>query len=133
METKSIEQLEKDSWKEPSEFPTEIVEKCHRYRKISIAELTNEQMRLLISQEIGIDHLIGPILRRLEQNILAEGNLYKGDLLVSISRIPSKYWAKYESEFHFLKEIVDLKSDLIKPELGEKGLDRLLNRLSNGL
>jgi len=51
METKSIEQLEKDIWKNPSEFPTDLVEKCYRYRKISITELTNEQIRLLISQK----------------------------------------------------------------------------------
>ncbi|MFD2588094.1 contact-dependent growth inhibition system immunity protein [Croceitalea marina] len=69
METKSIEQLEKDIWKNPSEFPTNLVEKCYRYRKISIAELTDEQIRLLISQEIGIKHLIGIALKKLvEQN-----------------------------------------------------------------
>jgi hypothetical protein len=38
MKTKSIKQLEKDTWKEPSEFPTDLAEKCYLYRKISITK-----------------------------------------------------------------------------------------------
>ncbi|WP_299209297.1 hypothetical protein [uncultured Dokdonia sp.] len=45
METKSIEQLEKDVWKNPSEFQSDLVEKCYSYRKISISEL-NFQSKL---------------------------------------------------------------------------------------
>ena len=72
METKSIEQLEKDIWNNPSEFPSDMVAKCYRFRKISIAELTNEQIRLLISQQIGVKYLIGIALEKLERNILTE-------------------------------------------------------------
>ena len=74
--SKSIEQVENNYWNEPSEFPTSLVEKCHRYRKIRIGELTNEQLRLLISQNIGTEHIIGIALGKLEQNILTEGDLY---------------------------------------------------------
>ncbi|NIK92857.1 hypothetical protein GZ212_11895 [Mangrovimonas sp. CR14] len=67
--TQSIEQLENDVWKEPSEFPTSLVEKCHRYLKIIIGELTNEHLRILISQNIGIEHIIGIALEKLKRNI----------------------------------------------------------------
>ena len=70
--TKTIEQLENDVWKNPSEFPTDLVEKCYRCRKISIAELTNEQITFLISQKIGTKYPIGIALEKLEQNILTE-------------------------------------------------------------
>ena len=50
--SKSIEQLENNVWETPNEFLTDLIKRCYEYRKISIAQLTTEQMRLLISQKI---------------------------------------------------------------------------------
>ena len=133
METKSIEQLEKDIWKNPSEFPTHLVEKCYRYRKISIAELTDEQIRLLISQQIGTEYLIGIALKKLEKNILTEGDFYEGDLLVAVSGLPTEFWNKNKTEFLTFKKLVEQNLELIKNELGEKKLDKLINRIENGI
>jgi len=129
METKSIEQLEKDYWKEPSEFPTDMVKKCHQYRKISIAELTNEQIRLLISQQIGTEYLIGVALKKLERNILTEGDFYEGDLLVAVSGLPTEFWNEKQTEFRTFKNLVERNSDLIKTELGEKKFDRINEKI----
>ena len=49
----SIEELEKDKWKEPDFFPTDLVEKCFKYRKIPVKDLTTEQLRTLIGQNMG--------------------------------------------------------------------------------
>ena len=130
METKSIEQLEKDVWKNPSEFPTDLVEKCYRYRKISIAKLTNEQIRLLISQRIGIEYLIGISLEKLERNILTECDFYEGDLLVAVSNLPTEFWSKNQSEFQIFKKLVELNSELIKNELGEKKYNQIIEKTS---
>ena len=126
METKSIEQLEKDIWKNPSEFPTNLVEKCYRYRKISIAVLTNEQIRLLITQKIGIEYLIGIVLKKLERDILTECDFYKGDLLVAVSNLPTEFWNENKTEFLTFKNIVERNSELIKNELGEKRYNNLI-------
>jgi len=133
VETKSIEQLEKDIWKNPSEFPTDMVEKCYRYRKISIAELTDEQIRLLISQQIGTEHLIGIALEKLERNILTECDFYEGDLLVAVSNLPTEFWNENQSEFQKFKKLVELNSELIINELGEKKFDKLKNIIENGI
>jgi|TARA_B110000240_G_scaffold196336_1_gene248261 hypothetical protein len=130
METKSIEQLEKDIWKNPSEFPTDLVEKCYEYRKISIAKLTNEQIRLLISQRIGIEYLIGISLEKLERNILTECDFYEGDLLVAVSNLPTEFWNKNKTEFLIFKNIVKRNSELIKNELGEKKFDQIIEKTS---
>ncbi len=126
---KSIEQLENDYWNEPSEFPTSLVEKCYRYRKINIGELTNEQLRLLISQHIGNEHIIGIALEKLERNILTEGDFYQGDLLVAISGLPTEFWNKKETEFRTFKNLVERNSKLIKTELGEKKFDRINEKI----
>lgn len=91
---KSIEQLENNYWKEESEFPTNLVLRCFEYRKIKLSKLTIEQIRLLISQNIGIEFLIGIALEKLEENIIIEGNLYEGDLLDSVSKISPEFWKK---------------------------------------
>ena len=83
----------------PGEFPTNLIEKCYRYRKISIAELTNEQIRLLISQKIGTEYLTGIALKKLERNILTECDFYQGDLLFAVSGLPAEFWNKNHSEF----------------------------------
>ena len=129
METKSIEQLEKDIWKNPSEFPSDMVEKCYRYRKISIAELTNEQIRLLISQKIGVKYLIGIALEKLERNILTECDFYEGDLLVAVSSLPTEFWDENKTEFLTFKNIVERNSKLIKNELGENKFDQINEKI----
>ncbi|MCM4174268.1 hypothetical protein DHD32_22640 [Arenibacter sp. TNZ] len=130
METKSIEQLEKDVWKNPFEFLTDLVEKCYRYRKISIAELTDKQIRLLISQKIGIEHLIGIALEKLERNILTECDFYEGDLLIAVSSLPSEFWNENQTELLNFRTIMGRNSELIKNDLGEKKFDQLNERFS---
>jgi hypothetical protein len=126
---KSIEQLENNYWKKELEFPTSLVGKCYDYRKIKLSELTIEQIRLLISQQIGIEFLIGIALKKLELNIIAEGNLYEGDLLDSVSKIPAKFWNKNKTEFEKLKIIIEKGKEKIKIELGEKELERIEKRI----
>lgn len=133
METNSIEQLENNIWKELSEYPTELVEKCHQYRKVSILKLSVEQIRLLVSQQIGLEHIIGVALNKLKQNVLAEGDFYAGDLLIAVSKISTDFLNEKKTEYLSLKQIVNLNSDLIKTELGEKDFNKLINRLENGL
>ncbi len=133
MYSKSIEQLEKDVWKEPAEFPTDLVKNCYRYRKIGITKLTNEQIRLLISQQIGTKYLIGIALQKLEQNILTECDFYKGDLLVAVTNLPTEFWNENQTEFWILKNLMKKNSDLIMTELREKKFDKLINRIENGI
>ena len=125
--------MENNVWKELSDYPTDLIEKCHQYRKISISKLSIEQIRLLVSQQIGLEHIIRIVLNKLEQNPLAEGDFYTGDLLTAVSKIPTNFWYGKKAELFNLKKIVNLNSDLIKTELGKKEFNKLLNRLENGL
>ncbi len=122
---KSIEQLENDYWTEPKELASGLVVNCHKYRKIPIDELTIEQLRLLISQKIGLKYIVELGINELDKNILAEGDFYEGDLLVAISALPIEFWNKNKTEFLTFKNIVERNSELIKLELGEKKFDRI--------
>ncbi len=122
---KSIEQLENDYWTELVEFTSGLVVNCHKYRKIPIDELTIEQLRLLISQKIGLKYIVKLGINELDKNILAEGDFYEGDLLVAISALPIEFWNKNKTEFLTFKNIVERNSELIKLELGEKKFNRI--------
>lgn len=122
---KSIEQLENHYWTKPIEFTSGLVVNCHKYRKIPINELTIEQLRLLISQKIGLKHIISIGISELDKNILAEGDFYEGDLLMSISTLPTEFWNENKAEFLTFKNVVERNSELIKLELGEKKFDRI--------
>ena len=127
--SKSIEELENDYWKEESEYPTDLIQKCFKYRKIEISKLSVEQIRFLISQKIGIEHLIQIALEKLEENIIVEGELYEGDLLDSVSKVSTKYWNENLKYYQTLKNIVESKKEIIKTELGEKEFDRINERI----
>jgi hypothetical protein len=92
--TQSIEQLENDYWQETG-FPTGLVERCFRYRKIPVSELTPEQLRTLIGQQIGLKYLVPLALKVLEQNLLTEADLYEGDLLASVLDVDASFWKEY--------------------------------------
>lgn len=133
METKSIEQLENDVWENPSKFPSDMIERCYRYRKISIAELTKKQIRLLISQKIGIEYLVEIAIEKLERDILTECEFYKGDLLMAIFNLPTKFWSENKADFLTFTRLVEQNSDLIKSELGENKLEYLKERIDNDI
>jgi hypothetical protein len=90
-ESKSIEHLENDYW--PStDFPTPLVEKCYRYRKIPVKDLSIEQIRLLLGQKIGVRYLLNKAIKFLQEDILSEGDFFPGDLLMSVLRLDTDDW-----------------------------------------
>ena len=89
--SKSLEQLENDFWKK-SDFPTPLIEKCFLYRQIPLRELTIEQIRLLIGQNISLKFTIPKALEFLNVNILSEGDYYEGDLLSAVLSSDKKFW-----------------------------------------
>lgn len=111
-ENKSLEELEQNKWKD-SDSPTSLVEKCHQYRKIFLKNLTIEQMRLLIRQNIGLKYLIPKAIEILKTNILAEGELYSGDLLSAVLTSDETFWANNQSLRLEIERLVDNKRDAI--------------------
>ena len=128
-ENKSLEELENDHWEEPKEFPTGMVKNCYEYRKIKLDDLKIEQIRLLISQQIGLEYLTELALEKLEWNILAEGDLYEGDLLEAVSKLPPKFWSEKRILFQKLKRLVERNSEKVINEIGEKHYGRIAERI----
>jgi hypothetical protein len=120
---KSLEELENDYWKD-IEFPSALVERCHAYRKIPVKELSTEQLRLLIGQNTGFRFLIPQAIALLKDNILAEGDLYPGDLLNALLHLSDGDWSGNKSEKDGFLQL--LKSKM--PDIEESGDKRLARK-----
>lgn len=88
----SLEQLESNYWGEPPKDAPRLIKLCYSLRKRPIKSLEIEELRVLISQDIGLNYLIPLAIKNLERDILLEGDFYPGDLLLSVLGIESKAW-----------------------------------------
>lgn len=94
--SKTLESLEKDYWGEP-EYNSYLVSTCHRLRKKPLKDFETEDLRIMIGQNIGLSYLIPLALDKLDDNILADGDFYEGDLLQAVLKSDKEYW-KAEKE-----------------------------------
>ena len=83
---KTLEELEDADWGEPS-YHSHLVETCHELRRKPLRDFTIEDLRIMIGQQIGLPFLVPLALDILEQNPLAEGDFFAGDLLYSVFRV----------------------------------------------
>jgi contact-dependent growth inhibition (CDI) system CdiI-like immunity protein len=83
MREKSLEELEGFAAGDPP-YDSYLVRTIYALRKKPIGEFTAEDLRITIGQSRGIPYLLPLALERLEQDPLAEGHMYRGDLLMSV-------------------------------------------------
>jgi hypothetical protein len=127
-ETQSIEQLENDFWKE-TDFPTGLVERCYRYRKIPIGDLTPAQLRTLIGQQIGLKYLIPLALAILKKNILIEAEFYEGDLLSAIIDTEDSFWEQYPATKFEVQQLILEQKQLIEHRNEANQFRQLLKKI----
>jgi hypothetical protein len=97
--SRSLEEIEDDRWGDPPADATRLVTTAYALRKRPVGALDAEGLRLLISQQIGLDTLVPLALGQVEQDPLAEGDFYPGDLLDAlIRRVPDSYWQAHEDQ-----------------------------------
>ena len=112
---KTLENLEKDYWGEPT-YDSHLVQTCHQLRKKPLKEFETEDLRTMIGQNIGLKYLIPIALATLKENILAEGDLYQGDLLKSVLTSDREFWCREKDFWVELEEIISNNEQLLKEQ-----------------
>jgi hypothetical protein len=102
---KTLEQLEKDIWENPI-GETFLITRCCELRKKKLEDFTVENLRIMIGQEIGLQYLILLAIEKLQQNPMAKGDFYEGDLLRNVLRINTDYWNENKECWQKMNEIV---------------------------
>ncbi len=88
-------------------------------RRRPIGELTVEDLRLLIGQDIALPYLLPLALEVLRDNPMAEGDMYEGDLLSAVLTRNSAVWTESSGLGRELRLIVAELTDL-PPDLQQK-------------
>jgi hypothetical protein len=94
IEKQTIEELENDRWQEPPKESSSLIKTCFQLRKKKIKDLSVEDLRVLIGQDIGLIYLIPIAIDVLKENPFVEGNYYEGDLLKSVLTSDKTFWKK---------------------------------------
>jgi hypothetical protein len=94
----TLEQLENDIWPTPASYPTGLVERCYGLRKVPVADLTPGDLRVLVSQQIGLRFLVPLALALLDKNPILEAELYPGDLLGALFNVDTAYWEAHPDQ-----------------------------------
>ena len=102
---KSLEELEQDDWGEAT-YDSYLVKTVHRLRRRPLAEFTIEDLRIMIGQRVGLSILIPLAVERLEEDPLAAGDFYPGDLLQAVGRAGDAFWATHPDCFQRVRKIV---------------------------
>lgn len=91
---KTLENLEKSVWPPlDSSEGSHLIKTCNALRKKQLKDFSVEDLRIMIGQDIGLNFLIPLAIEVLRNNILAEGDLYEGDLLKSVLTSDKEYWS----------------------------------------
>lgn len=86
-----------------------LAARCAVAAQKKLRNLNAEDLRLLIGQKIGLEHLVPLALNLLEKDLLCAGALYRGDLLHSVLSVPKSYWQEFP-DCHY--RLVDVCADI---------------------
>ncbi len=100
----TLTEIENNDWGEPT-FDSNLVIQCHKLRKKPLKDFSVEDLRLMIGQNISLDILVPIAIDRLTVNLLAEGNLYPGDLLNNVLTSDADFWKTHGS---LQQKVIDL-------------------------
>jgi hypothetical protein len=79
-------------------------------REIPLDDFSVEDTCKACRQNVHLEHIVPRALRLLEIDPLA-GEMYEGELLVSLASIPVQYWSGHEVERLSLKSIINAALD----------------------
>jgi hypothetical protein len=71
------------------------------------ADFGVEELRLLIGRQQSLRRYVPLALDLLEENPLAEGEYYPGDLLHAVLNVDSNYWHAHRDQWERVDEIVE--------------------------
>jgi hypothetical protein len=101
----SLEALEARDWGEPSADDTVMVKRIYALRRKPLRSLTDDELRLAVSQEVGVPFILDLAFERLANEPLLDGGCYPGDVLSSLIRADQSIWEKRSSLRETLAEL----------------------------
>ena len=123
----SIEELEDNYWNEPT-LQSYVITTCYKARKKPIRLLSNEEVRLLIGQKIGLKYILALAVNTLKKEPLIEVEYFGGDLLLSLLRLELNDWKTNPIELNNFLILLQENQDKIEmcAEIPKKLIEKYL-------
>ncbi len=102
---RTLDSVDPPAWGPAPPDSTALVKRCHELRTKPLVDFTVEDLRLMIGDQVALNHLVWPALDRLRSDALVEYDDYPTDLLASLLRVDSAYWERspdYDQELRNL-------------------------------
>ena len=110
---KTLEDLE-GRVEEKSIFESHVIRSCEALRKKRLCYFNEEDLRIMILQQQSLEYLVPMALEILEQNLLAKGDYYHGDLLEAVINVPRAFWVEHPIHREDLRGLIKEKMDYFK-------------------
>ena len=121
---KSLEELENSYW-EHNDFDSYVVRTVQAARKKPLRELSNEEIRVLTGQKVGLKYILPMAVAILKNDPLAEIRFFEGDLLECVFRLSPADWNDNPNELRELESIIRTNRASFQGEIAELA-DRFL-------
>jgi hypothetical protein len=112
---KTLENLEKEKWN-TFDSDSRLIKRIKELRKVPLDNFAVEDLRLMIGQHESLEYLIPLAIEKLRADILSEGDMYKGDLLLAVVNARQDYWDKSTEQKGELIELINRNKELIESE-----------------
>lgn len=121
---KSLEELENSFW-EHNDFDSYVVQTVQAARKKPLRELSNEEIRVLTGQRVGLKYILPLAVAILKNDPLAEIRFFEGDLLECVLRLSPADWKDNPDELRELETIIRTNRASFQEEIADLA-DRFL-------
>ena len=112
--------ISKGLWGKAPPGATNLVSAAHRLHAKPLRDLTDEELRLTLSQQIGFPWTLALVLSRLDEDPLREGDMYPADVLCAALRLPKDSWTLEQRD-----RLNALASDAVRATAGDEEYDYL--------
>lgn len=111
----TLENLEKNIWTLSNvDEESYLIKTCNKLRKKQLINFIIEDLRIMISQNMGLKYLIPIAIEILNENILAEGDYYEGDLLSAVLSSDIKFWKEDKTNYKTFFELFQKNDSILK-------------------
>lgn len=105
----TLNTLESEDWGEP-DYDSYVVRTVYALRRKRLLDLTHKELRLALSQRVGLPYILDLAFFRLRMNPFIGGDFYNGDIIAALVLADQSVW----------QDRSDLRAEL--PDLLQKAL-----------
>ena len=84
-----------------------LIVTCNNLHLKPLKEFEVEDLRIMIGQSIGLPYLVPLAIDALQQDILAEGDYYEGDLLKSVLTSDPDHWKAEKQDWRTIVNLFE--------------------------